>query len=337
MTSARRKQLAAGRLQRATRTVSALLSFWLPASADTKATAAMGRVIEIDDFGSNPGALRMLVYAPARLPPAAPLIVVLHGCQQDATGFATNAGWLALARRLRCALVLPEQTAANSHGRCFNWHRPADARRGGGEAKSIRQMVSVATRRFGSDRRRVFVVGLSAGGAMAVALLAAYPATFAAGATVAGMPVGSASTSAMALLRMHRADPYRSRAALAAAVQAALPARATRSWPRLSIWQGGRDRTVNPANAEVLAAQWTALHGFDPPPTSETAPAPGVLRRAWGKPGRPAVELWTLAAMGHGFPVDRRRVEGESEGPWVVDAGLSAAQHIAAFWGIDRP
>ena len=94
-------------------------------------------------------------------------------------------------------------------------------------------MVSVATKRFRSDRRRVFVVGLSAGGAMAVALLAAYPATFAAGAAVAGMPVGSASTSAMALLRMHRADPYRSRTALAAAVQAALP------------------------------AQWTALHGLD--------------------------------------------------------------------------
>ncbi|MFC7478122.1 alpha/beta hydrolase family esterase [Dankookia sp. GCM10030260] len=278
----------------------------------------------------------MLVYAPARLPPDAPLIVVLHGCQQDAAGFATNAGWLALARRLRCALVLPEQTAENNRGRCFNWHRPADARRGGGEAKSIRQMVSVAAKRYRSDRRRVFVVGLSAGGAMAVALLAAYPAVFAAGAAVAGMPVGTASTSAMALLRMYRADPYRSRGALAAAVQAALPARSTRSWPRLSIWQGGRDRMVNPANAEALAAQWTALHGFDASPTSETAPVPGILRRAWGKPTRPAVELWTLAAIGHGFPIDPRRADGECEGPWVVSAGLSAAHHIAAFWGIDR-
>jgi feruloyl esterase len=279
----------------------------------------------------------MLVYAPARLPPDAPLIVVLHGCQQDAAGFAADAGWLALARRLRCALVLPEQTTENNRGRCFNWHRPVDARRGDGEAKSIRQMVSVATRRFRSDRRRVFVVGLSAGGAMAVALLAAYPATFAAGAAVAGMPVGSASSSAMALLRMHRADPHRSRTALAAAIQVAVPARSARSWPRLSIWQGGRDRTVNPANAEALAAQWTALHGLDASPSTETTPAPGILRRAWGRPGRPAVELWTIAGMGHGFPVDPRRVDGECEAPWVVDAGLSAARHIAAFWGIDPP
>jgi feruloyl esterase len=334
---ARSKHLAAGRLHRATRTVSALLSLWLPAPKDATETAGAGRVTAVAGFGSNPGGLRMLVYAPARLPADAPLIVVLHGCQQDAAGFAAQAGWLALARRLRCALVLPEQTAENNRGRCFNWHRPADARRDGGEAKSIRQMVSVATRRFRSDRRRVFVVGLSAGGAMAVALLAAYPATFAAGAAVAGMPVGSASSSAMALLRMHRADPFRSRTALAAAIQAAVPARSTRSWPRLSIWQGGRDRTVNPANAEALAAQWTALHGFEAAPTSETAPAPGILRRAWGRPARPAVELWTIAGMGHGFPVDPRRVDGESEGPWVVDAGLSAARHIAAFWGIDRP
>jgi poly(hydroxyalkanoate) depolymerase family esterase len=87
-----------------------------------------------------------------------------------------------LARRLRVALVLPEQTFANNRGRCFNWYRATDVRRGSGEAKSIRQMVRVATERFRSDRRRVFMAGLSAGGAIAAALLAAYPAVFAAGA-----------------------------------------------------------------------------------------------------------------------------------------------------------
>src|SRR3954462_3065441 len=133
MKSARRKNDATYRLGRATRAVSALLSMWLPAPAGAKEATAVGRVTEIADFGSNPGGLRMLVYAPARLPPDAPLIVVLHGCQQDAAGFAAHAGWLALARRLRCALVLPEQRAENNRARCFNWHRPADARRSSGE------------------------------------------------------------------------------------------------------------------------------------------------------------------------------------------------------------
>src|SRR3954466_11248832 len=143
MTSARnKKHNAANRLQRATRTVSALLSMWLPIPGDAKKTTASAQVMEIADFGSNPGRLRMLVYAPPRLPSGAPLIVVLHGCHQDAMGFAANAGWLALARQCRCALILPGQTAENNRGRCFNWHRPADARRGSGEVMSIRRMVT---------------------------------------------------------------------------------------------------------------------------------------------------------------------------------------------------
>src|SRR3712207_1636930 len=106
----RKKHGAAYSLRRATRTASALFSMWLPAPWNSGGTVAAGRVTEIADFGSNPGKLRMLVYAPARLPSDAPLVVVLHGCCQDAVGFATDAGWLALAQRLRLALVLPEQT-----------------------------------------------------------------------------------------------------------------------------------------------------------------------------------------------------------------------------------
>ena len=88
---------------------------------------------------------------------------------------------------------------------------------------------------------------------MAAALLAAYPSVFAAGGVFAGMPVGCARTPIMALARMRRADSGRSRAALAADVRGNL--RSRKSWPRLAIWQGERDQTVDPVNAEVLAAQ----------------------------------------------------------------------------------
>lgn len=297
-----------------------------------------GRISEIQEFGSNPGALRMFVYAPPVVPAAgAPLIVVLHGCRQDAAGFATDAGWLDLAKHLQIPLVLPEQTATNNHGRCFTWYRPGDTGRGNGEALSIRQMVRFAIKKFGSDRRRVFIVGLSAGGAMAAAMLASYPAVFAAGAVAAGMPVGAASTSPMALLRMHRADPFRSRASLVAAVRAATPARGKQPWPRLSIWQGGRDRTVDPENAEVLAAQWSGLHGFDVEPSSDMTMTLGVRRRSWGRPRRPAVELWTIENMAHGFPIDAGSAGGGRAGPWILDAGIPAARRIAAFWGIAPP
>ena len=161
---------------------------WLPILNAIPAPSAAGRVIEVSDFGPYPGGLRMFVYAPPkRLPAGAPLIVVLHGCGQNAAAFARNSGWIALAQRIGAALLLPEQTSKNNRGRCFNWFQPSDVRRGSGEAASIWQG---AIRRYKSDQRRVFIVGLSAGAAMAAAMLAVYPATFAAGAVVAGMPVG---------------------------------------------------------------------------------------------------------------------------------------------------
>lgn len=308
---------------------------WGPTSARRADLA--GRITEVEAFGSNPGALRMLVFqppGPARS--GAPLIIVLHGCRQGAESFARHAGWLDIAKAHGIPLVLPEQMATNNHNRCFNWYRPGDVARSQGEAMSIRQMVSHAVRRFGSDRRRIFIVGLSAGGAMAGAMLAAYPAVFAAGAIVAGMPIGAASTSPMALLRMHRADPFRSRPRLAAEIRARAPPRGKQPWPRVSIWQGGRDRTVDPANAELLAAQWSGIHGLDEAPFADTLHQPGARRRVWGRGARPAVELWTIADMGHGFPVDATSRLG-SPGPWVLEAGISAAAGIVAFWGLDRP
>jgi feruloyl esterase len=122
------------------------------------AGAALSRVTTVAAFGSNPGALRMRVYAPARLRAGRPLVVVLHGCGQDAGTFAADAGWLALAQQFRLALLLPEQSYENNRGRCFNWFRPEDARRGSGEAASIRQMIRTSVKRFGSDPRRIFVV-----------------------------------------------------------------------------------------------------------------------------------------------------------------------------------
>lgn len=310
---------------------------WSPRPGTGKPGIVLGRTHEIPAFGSNPGALRMLLYAPSTMPPpGAPLIILLHGCRQDPARFATDSGWLALAERLGIPLVMPEQVTANNRNRCFNWYRPGDVSRNRGEAMSIRQMTRSAMQRFRSDRRRIFIVGLSAGGAMAVAMLATYPAVFAAGAAVAGMPFGAASTSPMALLRMARADPYRSRAGLVAAVRAATPSRGTQPWPRLSIWQGEADRTVNPENAELLAAQWGGLHGLDPEPSSLVTSDQGVTRRIWGRAAKPGVELWTMPGLAHGFPINTGAPDGGRPGPWVLDAGVAAARHIAAFWGIDR-
>ena len=301
-------------------------------SAAVLGRGARSGVLEVEKFGSNPGALRMLVHARARLRRGRPLVVVLHGCGQQAATFAAESGWIALADELGFALLLPEQIHENNRGRCFNWFRDDDVRRGSGEAMSIRQMIRVAAARYGSDPKRLFIAGFSAGGGMAAAMLAAYPAVFAAGGVVAGMPVACAHSQVGAMLHMRRADSSRTRQALAGDVRAATRSGSREIWPRLSIWQGERDRTVDPGNAEALAAQWSELHGQGPVPTTEEV-TPGCRHRAWGRPDRPpVVELWTIAGIGHGFPVDPSAPASGHAGPWVVDAGLCAARLMASFW-----
>jgi poly(hydroxyalkanoate) depolymerase family esterase len=306
---------------------------WLSFLPTDRANSHVGRVIEVTDFGSNPGNLRMFVYAPSRrIGKGAPLIVVLHGCGQSAASFAAETGWVALAEQRGASLLLPEQKRDNNRGNCFNWYRPGDVRRGEGEAHSVRQMVRAATERFGSDPKRIFIVGLSAGGAMTAALLAAYPTVFNAGAVIAGMPVGAAFNGTTALLRMHRAEQFRGASALADSVRSAAPVSKSRLWPRLSIWQGGNDRVVDPANAERLALQWCTLHGFSETATSDTMPLPGARRRVWNRRERALIELWTIEGFGHGVPMDVRSPGYAQVGSGVPYVGVSAADHIARFW-----
>ncbi len=284
-----------------------------------------GSVGETTGFGANPGVLRMLHYVPATLRSGAPLLMLLHGCGQDAALFARATGFTALADRLGAVLLLPEQQSANNAGRCFNWFEPGDIRRGGGEAASMAQMAASALHRFKGDPARVFVAGLSAGAAMAAALLAAYPDVFAGGGIVAGLPVGAASDMGSAFARMQKAGTY-SRKTLVA--RASPPRAGGIAWPRLprvSVWSGSADHTVDPANSDALVAQWTGLHGLpDTPDRAETV-APGVRRRVWGT----AVEQWQLDGFGHAFPA----IASGSD-PFVQAAPVAAADAMARFWGL---
>lgn len=294
-----------------------------------QATQGGGDLLAIADFGADPAGLSMLAYRPHALTTGAPLVVMLHGCGQEPIDFAAQSGWQALADLAGLALVLPTQSADNNRQRCFNWFRPAETARGHGEARAIRAMVAEAARRFGSDPRAVFILGLSAGGAMAAAMLAAYPDVFAAGASIAGLPVGAAGGVASALSRMAQAGPDgRSPAEWADQVRHAAPAGNTGPWPRLSIWHGGLDTVVDPANAGLLATQWRTLHGLQAAPATVTEY--GMARQeSWGNATRPVVELWNLPAMPHGYPIVASGLLVPSA---VLSAGVSATDHIAAFW-----
>jgi len=292
--------------------------------------ARPSRLVDFQSFGDNPGRLRMRAHVPPTVP-GAPLVVLLHGCGQDAATFAADSGWIARADQSRFPLILPEQASANHAGRCFQWFHPTDTARDTGEAGSIAAMTRAAIDRFGSDPTRVFVIGLSAGAAMAAALLAAYPDLFAAGAAVAGLPVGAARSTMEAVLRMASAGPDQSPEVWAAHVRAAAPPGFTGPWPRLSIWHGQADTTVAPGNATLLATQWRALHGLAAPQVAEQT-RNGVRHQMWPNAKQPQVELWSLPHLPHAYPVGNRVVK---PGRFVEPAQVDATAGIARFLGLD--
>jgi poly(hydroxyalkanoate) depolymerase family esterase len=299
-------------------------------------------------FGANPGNLRMFSYLPEGLAPGAALVVVLHGCKQKAADFARDAGWIALADEAKVALLLPQQRGmpvwfhdvfvppwmvaswgANNQNGCFNWFEPDDIARDKGEAASIKQMIDTVIMRHGLDRSRVFIVGLSAGGAMSAAMLAAYPEVFAGGAVVAGIPYRCAEKVSEALRCMspgvdHSAAEWRAKVAAG-----------ERSYPPVSIWQGDADTRVVPANQRELVEQWTALHGITD--AQGRAEQNQVLTRTtyMDASGKVRVESVLVRGLKHAFPIEKGGAPPcGQEGDFVAAAGVCAAREIGRFWGL---
>jgi poly(hydroxyalkanoate) depolymerase family esterase len=292
------------------------------------------RLKELTGFGANPGNLRMHAYVPERLPAMAPLVVALHGCGQTADDYDNGTGWSSLADRLGFAVVYPEQQSANNPKTCFSWFLPGDITRGRGEAHSIRQMIEHAVATFGSDRRRVFVTGLSAGGAMAAVMLATYPEVFAGGAIIAGLPYGCARTVQQAFDAMFKEQSH-SAATLGNRVRAASKHRGP--WPKISIWHGSADPIVKPSNAEEIIRQWTDVHGLATPPSYEETIG-SHSRRVWNDGnGETLIEAFSVRGMAHGVPLAS---SGENScgatGPFFLDAGISSTHHVANFWHLSE-
>ncbi|SCG40826.1 feruloyl esterase [Micromonospora echinaurantiaca] len=268
------------------------------AALTVAAPAQAASLTQVAGFGSNPGNLAMYAYRPDNLPANAPAVVLLHGCTQNAAGYFANSGWQKYADQWKFALIVPQQSSANQPLSCFNWFVEGDITRGQGEALSIKQMVDHAKNTYGTDPGRVFVSGLSAGGAMSAVMLATYPDVFAAGSVIAGLPYRCsppASTSTCQYSGVNKTP-----AAWGDLVRAAHPGYSG-SRPRVAIWHGTSDSTVVPANAVELRDQWTNVRGVSQTPTSTASLTGGTSLEVYGNDD---VRLYRVSGMGHGTPVD---------------------------------
>ena len=162
------------------------LFFAATATALMASAPAAFALTQVASIGSNPGALKMYKHVPSGMPADAPLVVALHGCTQSAAAYEAS-GWSALANTHKFYVVYPEQQSGNNSNKCFNWFESGDIARGQGEALSIKQMVDKMKADHLVDDKRVFVTGLSAGGAMTALMLATWPDVFAGGAIFAAL------------------------------------------------------------------------------------------------------------------------------------------------------
>ena len=273
-----------------------------------------------------------------------PLLLALHGCTQNGLDFAAGTRFNDLADKHKFVVVYPEQSRSNNGLRCWNWFRSAHQFRAQGEPAilaGIVRLVSQETSRWRIDPERVYVAGISAGGAMALVLAATYPELFAA--------VG-----------VHSAPPYRSATgpvkALAVMQGATLPGKKAQApaelidieaMPPMIVFHGTADSTVRPVNAERVADQWLSYwHGstgpgvrIGSPRTAISAPARPATARArrgyrvhrWYAGGRKVLEVWVVDGLGHAWS------GGSSNGSYSDARGPRASTEMWKFFVAQRP
>lgn len=283
----------------------------------------------VTGFGTNPGDLTMRLFVPTGPARERPLVVVLHGCAQTAESYDLASGWTRLAAQHDFMVLYPEQQRRNNQQNCFSWFEAADTRRGAGEVESISQMVDFAVATAQADPERTFVCGLSAGGAMAGAMLASYPEMFRAGAIIAGLPYGSAMSSSEAYEAM---SPGKVKDAKVWGdfVRAASPQRG--NWPSVAVWHGTADSVVRPINAGEIIKQWTNVHGIGTEIPAEDNIG-RVTRRVWtNDKKRACVTEYSIPGIGHGTPIEA----DDPPAPFFIPAGISSTWHIANDWGLTR-
>ena len=254
---------------------------------------------------------------------ARPLLVMLHGCTQDPDDFAAGTGMNALARQHGVWVLYPAQAADANPQRCWNWFKHNHQQRGRGEAGWIANLTQTLLAQHPIDPARVWIAGLSAGGAMAASVAAAYPELYAAVGVHSGLAAGAANGLPQALQAM------RSGAAGA-------PATADVAIPTI-VFHGAQDNTVNPRNGEQVIS--SVLQAGQPAglPTASTEQGQAAGGRRYTRQrqlradGRPLTEHWLVHGAGHAWS------GGQPAGSYTDASGPDASTEMLRFFLAQTP
>ncbi len=302
----------------------ALQSAWLRAAAGTPGRAPAARTARADtptfrtghfQFGPDRYRYRLFVPEPVTDRPR-PVIVMLHGCEQDAADFARGTDMNALARRRGAIVVYPEQLRKVNRMGCWNWFAPANQQRQTGEAAMIAALALRVAARHQGDRSRIYVAGLSAGGAMAALTADLHPDVFAAAGVHSGLPPHAARDLGAAVRAMRRG---------------AAPHAQPRPVPTI-VFHGSADHTVWPVNADVtIQGQISAWAAAGKPlaagAAADIAGSPPATCRSWvDDTGVPRLQAWQVKYGRHAWS------GGKAAGSFTEPGGPGASQAMLRFF-----
>lgn len=270
-------------------------------------------------FACAAGTRRYRLYVPASAGEGVRgMVVMLHGCTQSPEDFAAGTGMNGLAERHRLLAVYPAQDGGDNAMSCWNWFRPQDQMRGAGEPAIIAGMAQAVRDDFTVPHGRIFVAGLSAGGAMAAIMAQTYPELFAAVGIHSGLAYGSASDVVSAFGAM-RGQP--------AAVPPA-PAAGAGLPPRLIVFHGSADDTVHPVNArrivESRADATVSPRRFEHAGSAGCRPHTRMVEQP--ADGPPTLECWIVEGARHAWS------GGHPGGSFTEAAGPSASAEMVRFF-----
>lgn len=264
------------------------------------------------------------LYLPKRTEdaPECPLVVMLHGCGQDAGDFAAGTQMHVHSGGAGVAVLYPEQAQWDNAYRCWNWYKPQHQARDGGEPALLAALALSVAREHRVDRSRMFVAGLSAGGAMADILGRGYPDIFAAVGVHSGLRAGAARDAMSALSVMRSGSPG---AGGAAGRGCAVPT---------IVFHGDGDTTVHPGNgcavvdAAVKAHESETLQALFPQATAGVSVRGRRFTRTVYQDGmgRCGAELWELHGTGHAWS------GGDGQGSFTDTDGVDASAEMLRFF-----